>query len=261
MDIETNRQFYVVFSSRSMDSIHSLITEHEDYLNEDQEKERSIEKCSLLVPDKFHNQQTMRSICVIDPLVFDELKNSEDNIPDFKIEKLQMKKHFYPNEKFGELPNLYLILPTFLDLTAVQHHLIERMSSLMRLGIWNKNDYSIHLPNIDRVGNRHNGSAHILFKDNTRRDDIMLTKLFINNTKWPGTNHEVRCYWSKTKEAREAEHKNRATRNETATQRPTSATSNGTSGKSTSDKVNSDKGTSDKGNFDNVWVEKSGKHK
>ena len=59
------------------------------------------------------------------------------------------------------------------------------------------------MQNLDRMNDKHNGIAFIYFNglEESRLDDIVLTRLFINNTKWPDTNMEVRCYWSRTKES------------------------------------------------------------
>ena len=251
MDIETTRPFYVVFSSRSMENISTLISDYELEVKESFGPDLELYKFSLLVPDKFHKQQTMRTFVVVDPNVFDSLKSDEKNIPNFRIEKLQMKKHFYPNKDYSELPNLYISLPSFLSLTQCQTHLIERMASLMKLGMWDKSDYTINFPRIDRIGDSHKNVAFILFKDPQRLDDIMLTKLFINNTKWPDTNHEVHCFWSKTKEGREAEAKRRQ---EYQTKEKES---NKGKPESKSDGKSDDK---QEGSTKNVWVEKKGKH-
>ncbi|HLX54949.1 MAG TPA: hypothetical protein VKR58_13470, partial [Aquella sp.] len=58
---------------------------------------------------------------------------------------------------------------------------------------------TLTFPKKDREGNKHNGIAFIYFNNliETRLDDIVLTRLFINYTKWPDTNQEVHCYWRK----------------------------------------------------------------
>lgn len=202
MATETHRQFYIVFSSRALDSIESLIESYYDKIR-DGSSRVELKEFSLLVPDKFKNQQTTRTFVVIDERVFDLLKKSENEIDEFKIEKLQMKKHFYPHEERFELPSLYISLPKNLSLSVVQDHMIERMSTLRSYGIWNKSDYTIYIPKIDRAGNNHSGIAFIYFNgfEEIRLDDIVLSRLFINNTKWPGTNQEVHCFWKRTKEA------------------------------------------------------------
>lgn len=208
MDVETSRQFYIIFSSRTLESIGNLIQSYYEKVCSDDPDIKLKEFC-LMVPDKFRQDETMRTIVVIDEKVFSLLKRCESDIDAFKIEKLQLKKHFFPNKDHHETANLYIILPKFLSLTLCQDHLMERMTALRNYGIWNKTDYTIHVPNIDRGSATHNGVAFIYFNklQETRLDDIILTRLFINNTKWPNSNHSVHCYWSKTKEGRDLDFK------------------------------------------------------
>ena len=235
MDPETQRPFYMIFSSRSLENITDLI---ENFYSKVRhvDPDSDLNEFRLAVPDKFNNQQTMRTIVVIDPKVFELLKESEDDLDEFKIEKLKMKKHFYPNVSRKEEPNLYISLPKTVTLTICQSHLIERMTSLRDYGIWTKTDYKIHIPKLDRLKDTHNGVAFIYFNKlgETRLDDIVLSRLFVNNTKWPDTNLEVHCYWSKTKESFE----------QAAAERAAAA----------STKIDT---TDDK----NVWILKGGKHK
>ena len=261
MDVETSRQFYIVFSSRTLESIGNLIESYYEKVI-DKDPNVKLKDFCLMVPDKFRQQATMRTIVVIDEKVFTLLKEDESDIDAFKIEKLQLKKHFYPNTEHHETANLYIILPQFLDLTACQDHLIERMTALRNYGVWTKSDYTIHVPKIDRIGSSHNGVAFIYFNklQESRLDDIILTRLFINNTKWPKTNHEVHCYWSKTKEGRDLEFKKRA--NEKLMNSDSDGT-NDTDGTDDNDGTIIKNGN-DNGNKDgkkNPWIEKKGKHK
>lgn len=198
---ETQRQFFVIFSSRALDSIDDLIRTFYDKVRESHPKANLKEFC-LSVPDKFKNQQTKRTFVVIDELVAEALKKAEDEIDEFTIQKLQMKKHFYPNTDRSEVPAFYIALPKNLSLSVCQTHLIDRMTALRSYGIWNKNDYNIYIPQSDRVGNKHSGTAFIYFNgfEESRLDDIVLSRLFVNNTKWQGTNLEVHCHWRQTKE-------------------------------------------------------------
>lgn len=199
---ETNRPFYMVFSSRALESIADLIEEYYEKVQEAHPK-LVLKKFCLSVPDKFKNQQTTRTILVIDERVFELLKKSENDIDEFKIEKLQLKKHFYPNKEHFEVPGFYIPLPKNILLSVCQNHIMERMSTLREYGFWNKTDYTIKFPNIDRSGNKHDGKAFVYFNgfEQSRLEDIVLTRLFINNTKWPETNQEVHCYWRRTQEA------------------------------------------------------------
>lgn len=202
MTSDTHRQFYIIFSSRALDSLETVIENYYTKVSNEYPKV-TLKQLALLVPDKFKSLQTIRTITVIDERVFDFLKKAENEIDEFKIEKLQMKKHFYPNKERSDLPSLYIKLPKNLSLTVVQDHLIERMSTLRSYGIWNKNDYNIYFPQIDRAGNNHGGKAYIYFNgfEEVRLDDIVLTRIFINNTKWPKTNLEVHCHWRRPREA------------------------------------------------------------
>jgi hypothetical protein len=191
----------MIFSSRSLDNIGELIESYYEKVRNDNPELELGEFC-LSVPDKFDNHQTRRTIVTIDDNVYQLLKEFEHDLDEFQISKLKMKKHFYPNTERHEVPSLYISLPKNISLTACQNHLIERMTSLRGYGIWKKENYKIHIPRSDRLKDTHNGVAFIYFNqlEETRLDDIVLSRLFINNTKWPESNLEVHCYWSKTKE-------------------------------------------------------------
>lgn len=193
MSVST-RPFYIIFSSRTLENLGTLI---EDYYSKIDAKD--LKDFCLLVPDKFKNQPTLRTIVVLDERVYELLKEKENEIDEFKIEKLQLKKHFYPNQDKAETKNFYIPLPMNLPLSACQQHLIERMTSLREYGIWNKKDYNIYIPKMDRIKDTHKGTAYIYFNEvpEDRLDDIVLSRLFINNTKWPGKNQEVHCFWTR----------------------------------------------------------------
>ena len=197
---ETNRPFYIIFSNRALENIGDLIESYyERYQSE--YPEEVLKKFCLLVPDKFNHEITTRSIVVIDDKIFQFLKESEDNIDDFKIVRLKQKLHFYPNVNRGELPSLYIMLDKNVSLSDCQKHLYERMSCLREYGIWTLKDYHIDIPGSNRSSNTHKGTACIYFNklEETRLNDIALTRLFINNTKWIETNQEVHCHWVRNK--------------------------------------------------------------
>lgn len=204
---ETNYPFYMIFSSRTPENLTDLINDY--YSKNDNshaargadKKENDLQQFHLCVPDKFKGQSTSRTIISIDPAIFEALKTDEEFLSNFKIEKFQMRPHFYPNEKYAENYNFYIRLPKNLTLTKCQNHLIERMSSLSKLGMFTKNDYVIRYPNMNRIQDKHNGHAYIYFNNlkPENRDRVALSRVFINNTKWIETNQEVHCHWVRNK--------------------------------------------------------------
>ena len=229
--------FYMIFSSRTIDDLSALIKEHYDKVSK--ETNEKLKPSALIVPDKFKNQPTFRTIVVIDEKVYESLKEDESNIEEFKIDNLRMKKHFYPKAMKNETYNFYLSLPQNLTLEACQKHLMERLNALRTYKIWDsKDDYKINIHSMDRLKNTHGGKAYIHFTANDDNlDKIVLTRLFINDTKWPGTNLDVNCYWARkrTEESKDANNKQ--------TDSVTTKVINGNS------KVNP-----------NIWEEKKNKH-
>lgn len=202
---ETNRPFYMVFSSRTDENLKQLINRY--YESYSSRIDDQLNEFSLMVPDKYQGKPTLRTIIVIDEKIYALLKNDEDDIDSFKIVKLQLKPHFYPKAAENEIADLFIPLPKFIRLTVCQDHILNRMSAIRKYGIWNKNDYTISFPRANRAEDKHNGTAFIYFKDlkQSRLNDIVLTRLFIHNTKWPETNHDVTCFWRRDKKTSEGE--------------------------------------------------------
>ena len=242
MASETTRPFFIVFSTRTLENLSSLIN---SYYKEFEGGD--VHEFSLLVPDKFKGEQTNRTVVVLDEAVFKLMKNDEKHLDNFQIQRLQLKKHFYPNEERAETPNFYIKLPKNLSLTKCQSHLLERMTSLRKLGLWEKNDYHVKFPNMDRLQDKHSGTAYIYFKDTKLAedgtiDDVVLSRIYINNTKWPETSQEVHCFWAR-------KHKEVPTATESETD-PGSAPST----PSISERLPEVK-------IKSIWDEKNGKHK
>ena len=200
---ETKRPFFIIFSIRTLENLSNLINKYYDIAKEERDEELDdLDDFSLLVPDKFKGEQTERTIAVLDEEVFKLLKDDEKSLDNFKIERLQLRKHFYPNQRHNETHNFYINLPKNLSLTQCQTHLIERMSSLRKLKLWEKNDYKLVFPEMNRDQDKHSGIAHIYFNkiaENNLEDNV-LSKIYINYTKWPGTTLEVHCYWFRPKD-------------------------------------------------------------
>lgn len=199
---ETDRPFYIIFSNRTLSNISELIN---DYYEKCKPEYEDLRNFCLIVPDKFNGNITNRTIVVIDERIFDALKNNEHDLDNFNIQKLQYRKHFYPNAEKKDTYNLHVKLPKNLSLNACQTHLMERMTCLRTFQIWNKSDYTIYYPNMNRDQNKHEGSAYIYFNNikEEKHNDVVLTRIFINNTKWPETALDVACMWARTKEDRE----------------------------------------------------------
>lgn len=249
---ETNRQFYVIFSSRTEKSLTELITSYYEKVQKENVGLK-LKKFSLLVPDKFKGRPTNRTFAVIDENIFESLKEEEEDIDAFKIEKLQMRPHFYPKPDENETADLFIMLPQFITLTDCQQYIMDRMRDIREYKIWNKSDYAIHIPQANRIEDKHAGKALIYFKglQESRLHDIILTRLFINDTKWPGHNHEVRCFWRRPRKFGDNEGPNGADN--------TNGTSM-TSETSDSDGKGNDTPKSEEKVSGNPWIDKKGKH-
>ena len=198
IDTETNCPFFIIFSDRTLSNISELVNEYHKKCAVENEH---LHDFSLTVPEKFNGNPTNRTIVVMDELVFEALKGEESNIDNFNIHRLQYKKHFYPHSDKNETYNLFVNLPKNLTLSQCQSHLIERMTSLRKLGLWSKDDYKIVFPKMNRTEDKHSGSAYIYFNEikEDKHHHVILTRIFINNTKWPGTTHDVHCMWVRKK--------------------------------------------------------------
>ena len=194
IDKETDRPFFIIFSNRTLNNISELITKYQENCANENE---NLDNFSLIVPDKFNGNATNRTIVVMDELLFDALKKDEHSIDNFNIQRLQYRKHFYPNKTKNEVYNLYINLPKNLTLSECQVHLMERMTCLRTIGLWDKMNYTIVYPKMNRLEDKHAGFAYIYFKEikEEKQNDVALTRIFINNTKWPGTTQDVSCMW------------------------------------------------------------------
>lgn len=196
--LETERPFFIVFSKRTPENITTVINEYYDEVLKTHDVPCDF---NLIVPDKFMGEVTERTVVVIDPLVYEALKRDEESIDNFRIQRFQLRKHFYPNKQNGDTHNFYIKVPKNLSLTKCQGHLMERMTALLRMGIWTKDDYKIHFNDMDRMADKHSGTAYIYFNHlpDNKLEDVVLSRVFINNTKWPETGQEVRCIWARKK--------------------------------------------------------------
>ena len=252
MDLETTRPFFIIFSNRTLENLTNLINKYYDkYI--DFNGESNLIRLSLLTPDKFKGEATDRTITVMDEKIFQSLKEDEVDLDNFQIERFQIRQHFHPNKSRGDSTNFYLPLPKNLSLTTCQTHILERMESLRTIGLWKKNDYSIKFPSINRLEDKNMEGAYIYFNKLTNQDsinDVILSRIYINNTKWPETNQEVHCFWARKKTD--------SVKTTSTVEVTTSKVVKSTTVESSSDTTStSEKNTDNK----NVWIEKQGKHK
>ena len=198
----TDRNFYIVMSSRGIPSIESIIRSAYEKV-----EESNLKPFCHISPYGNRNYnpitekrvQNFMTLVVCDSKVYDHLKEDEHNIDEFKINKLIIKSGLHPNVTRSESSNLYIRCPLNLTLSSCQNHLMQRMSFLRTYGLWDKNEYRIIFPKMDRFKDKHNGHAKLFFNCENKIEDIILTKLFIYGTKWPDTNLNVNCSWHKIK--------------------------------------------------------------
>lgn len=197
--MQTDRPFFIVFSTRTPDNIAALIQEYYDRAFD--ESDNSMVKHSLNVVEKYKGKQTSRTLVVIDKKVYDLLKVDEDELQDFKIHRLEMRPHYFPRKSNNDTNNLFVRVPHNLDLSTCQRYLLDRMDEFKNVFGF-KIKYSIVFPGYDRQFNKHGGKAYINFEVEDPSDevlaDIALCRLFINNTLWTDSGQEVHCMWAQT---------------------------------------------------------------
>jgi hypothetical protein len=201
VELTDTSPFFIIFSNASHVTLVKTLNEFYAKYNEKYGKSNLIEPMILSAiktktDGKYH--ETDRSYAVMDPKIHHFIKTLGRHSR-FNTNFLIVKSYDYPREASFDL---FVKIHKAITLGDADEYIHSRLELLTSWGYLTENDYEIKFPHTSREMNTHNGCAYITFKKHysEKKENqlkIVLSRLLLNDTYWPGTDIKVNCYWCK----------------------------------------------------------------
>lgn len=192
------RPFYAIQSSLAVVALTSIIKDQYAKYLEKNGKQDLLPVC-LMTSEFRDGLEKNVTISVFDPKIYRFIKENAEEILEFKIQEYTLHKSKAPGE--GMTYNFFIPFPHFLSLDQCQSHLLGCLKNMILYGLLTQKDYKIIYPHSNRSDNTHGGCCYVQFEDNVDKEVIMLTRIFINGTKW-NQDSPVQCKWCKPRESK-----------------------------------------------------------
>lgn len=186
--------FYMLRSNESVHTISEIIQEQYKLTTTEVE----LKPIGLIKIIYSKKKETDRTLCVIDPAVYNTMKSNGFNIHPYI-------RNDYNTPKEDETRNLFIQLPPtppYNRLSVCQKYINTRMNYLVLHGLWKDDDFKIDYPEKSREKDTHDGKSFIIFFGDDILEKIALTRIFINGSLWPNSNFRIKCFWARKSKKR-----------------------------------------------------------